>query len=137
MDAKIQNEGLQRLRDAGHDQVAKADGGKTNPVLLQKDMAAALYLIQRVLDYGCLKYDRGSWKQVELERWDSAQRRHQQKLDLGERDDDESGMLHRAHQCAGLIIMLSHEIKGMNIMELGRFKEPPQEHKQIGKDQGS
>jgi Domain of unknown function (DUF5664) len=121
------------------DQTAKADGGKTDPTLLQKDFAAALALVQRVLDYGAEKYSRGSWQNVDLERWDAAQRRHQQKLDLNEAYDEESGLPHRAHQIAGLIIMFQIELglaaKATSLSELetiavlGKYNPPPQEHK--------
>ncbi|QIG67198.1 hypothetical protein [Rhizobium phage RHEph15] len=113
------------------DQRAKADGGKTQPGLLLKDMAPAVYLVNRVLDYGMEKYARGSWRNVEHDRWDEAQRRHQQAIDMGERNDAESGMLHRAHQIAGLIIMLMHELDTYpeNIQVLGTYNPPPQEHK--------
>lgn len=121
------------------DQAAKADANKTDPTLLQRDFAPALYLIQRVLDYGAQKYARGSWKKVEQERWDAAQRRHQQELDFKQPADEESGLPHRAHQIAGLIIMFQHEInKGAEAMHctpeqvaklLGQFNPPPQDHK--------
>lgn len=114
------------------DQSAKADAGKGDPSLLQKDMAPALYLVQRVLDYGLIKYSRGSWQKVEWDRWDAAQRRHQQAIDLGEELDEESGLPHRAHIIAGQIIMLMHEhgLEGtVPIKELGQFNTPPQDHK--------
>lgn len=115
------------------DQRNKADAGKTHPLLLQKDCAPALYLIQRVLDYGLEKYDHKSWHKVPDESWDDAQRRHQQKIDLGEQFDDESGLPHRAHQIAGLILLFSHEL-GLDvtfedILAAGRFNAPPQDHK--------
>lgn len=115
-------------------QAAKADAGKSQPLLLHKDMARALYLVQRILDYGEQKYSRLSWENVEYDRWDDAQRRHGQEIDLHGplSDDEESGMLHRAHQIAGLIIMLSLDISKMSISdikELGKFNPPPQDHK--------
>ncbi|ASV44576.1 hypothetical protein HOR97_gp11 [Agrobacterium phage Atu_ph03] len=126
---------------SGKDQSAKADGGKGDPTLLQRDFAPALYLVQRALDYGLIKYERGSWRKVEHERWDAAQRRHQQKLDMFEGKDDESDLPHRAHQIAGLIIMFQLEIeKAAKEMDksvldvatiLGEFKHPPQDHKGI------
>lgn len=116
------------------DQAAKADAGKSQPLLLHKDMARALYLVQRILDYGEQKYSRLSWENVEYDRWDDAQRRHGQEIDLQGplSEDAESGMLHRAHQIAGLIIMLSLDVSKMSISdikELGQFNPPPQEHK--------
>lgn len=121
------------------DQAAKADANKTDPTLLQRDFAPALYLIQRVLDYGREKYARGSWKKVDLDRWDAAQRRHQQEIDFKQPADEESGLPHRAHQIAGLIIMFQLEInKGAQAAHcspeqiaklLGQFNPPPQDHK--------
>lgn len=115
------------------DQKAKADGGKTHPILLQKDMAAALYLVQRVLDYGCEKYERRAWHKVDDERWDDAQRRHQQMQDMNEQFDHESGLPHRAHQIAGLIILFMHElgtdISAEDVIKMGKYKPPPQDHK--------
>ena len=115
------------------DQKNKADAGKTHPLLLQKDCARALYLIQRVLDYGLEKYARKSWQEVPDESWDDAQRRHQQKIDLGEQLDDESNLPHRAHQIAGLILLFSHELgldlSFQDIIAAGKFNPPPQDHK--------
>ncbi|ASV44560.1 hypothetical protein HOR96_gp10 [Agrobacterium phage Atu_ph02] len=126
---------------SGKDRQAKADGGKGDPTLLQRDFAPALYLVQRALDYGLIKYERGSWRKVEHERWDAAQRRHQQKLDMFEGKDDESDLPHRAHQIAGLIIMFQLEVEkaakemGKSVLEvatiLGEFKPPPQDHKAV------
>lgn len=113
----------------------KADAGKTRPLLLQKDMAPALYLVQRVLDYGIKKYTRGGWTTVAGERYDDAQRRHQQLIDLGAQFDEESGLLHRAHQIAGLLMLFMHElgtdISIDEVLKFGKFSDPPQDHKTV------
>lgn len=117
------------------DQSAKADAGKTNPLLLEKDFAAALSVVNAVLDYGAQKYERSSWRTVELDRWDEAHRRHQKAIDLAVTSkccfDHESGLLHRAHQITGLVIMLQKEIEasGRSLEELCSFNPPPQAHK--------
>lgn len=112
-----------------HTQADKADAGKTNPLLLHKDLARALHVVQRVLDYGLIKYSRGSWQNVEEEAWDAAARRHAQAIDLGEHLDQESGLHHRAHQIAGLLIMLEKEVRANPDKRYDEFKQPPQDHK--------
>lgn len=119
------------------DQTAKADGGKSRPSLLQKDFALALRTIQAVFDYGEQKYSHLSWRGVENERWDDAQRRHQQEIDLSGyslNTDHESNLLHRSHQIAGLIVMLQRDLEeaalaGARVSAYFEFNPPPQDHK--------
>lgn len=112
-----------------HTQADKADAGKTNPLILHKDLAKALLVVQRVLDYGLQKYERKSWVRVEHDAWDAAARRHLQQLDLGEILDDESGLHHRAHAIAGQIIMLQKEIEDSLGVDWLSYNKPPQDHK--------
>ncbi|SEN68539.1 hypothetical protein SAMN05216227_102061 [Pseudorhodobacter antarcticus] len=114
-------------------QEAKADVGKTDPLLLEHDMVRALSVINRVLDYGMLKYERRSWMKVAADRWNSACRRHRRSRDTGQMFDDESGLLHIAHEAAGLIIQLELFIQQNPQYDYLSFREPPQEHKRTSK----
>jgi len=115
-----------------NDQVNKADGGKSNPLLLEQDLAGALYLVNRVLDYGAEKYERAGWKTVESERYDQAARRHKRSRDCGELIDDESGLFHLAHEATNILFQLQMEIEkaSVDLEFLGAYNKPPQDHKE-------
>lgn len=113
-----------------HNQTIKADGGKSNPLLLEADMPDALEIINRVLDYGERKYVRLSWREVLPERWDAAARRHRRDRDKGQLFDAESGLLHMAHEAAGLIIQIQKFAMAHPELDLLSFRQPPQAHKQ-------
>lgn len=113
------------------DQTAKADGGKSDPLLLEADMARALTVCNRVLDYGCIKYSRRSWQGVVPQRWDAAARRHRRARDTGEVFDDESGLLHMAHEAVGLLIQMELFIAANPNYDYLSFREPPQDHKAV------
>lgn len=92
-----------------NDQRQKFDAGKSDPMMVEEDLGLALEAVNRVLDYGKAKYGaRGGWKQVDIERYRSAQARHRRKVMVEgmESTDDESGLLHLAHEvCNGLFIL--------------------------------
>ncbi|WKV17020.1 hypothetical protein [Nostoc phage NMeng1] len=124
------------------DQTNKADGGKNNPALLFEDLGYALYVINRVLDYGAEKYERAGWKTVEPHRYRSAKRRHSDALEIfGEVADFESGLMHRAHEACNALFLLQMEIEeahkkagsGIPIAQfvkmLGVYNQPPTAHK--------
>lgn len=112
------------------DQSQKADAGKSNPVLLEVDLADALEVVNSVLDYGVAKYGkRGGWKQVSMERYDPANRRHRRHRDKGELFDDESGLLHMAHEITNLMFMLQSHIDDNPDVDFTTFKEPPTDHR--------
>lgn len=109
----------------------KADGGKTNPLLLERDMAQALDLVNRVLDYGAEKYEATSWKRVAPERYEQALRRHRRDRDLGEDFDRESGLLHLAHEACNALFLLQMAVEGGKYagIDLSAYKKPPLNHK--------
>lgn len=111
------------------DQTIKADGGKTNPLLLEVDCGKALAVVNRVLDYGAVKYERGAWKQVVKERYDAAARRHRRARDCGENFDEESGLAHLAHEITSLLFQLQMEIEEWSGTDWLTFNDPPQDHK--------
>ena len=43
----------------------KADGGKPRPDLLQVGMARALRMVQATMEYGAIKYEAHSWRNVD------------------------------------------------------------------------
>lgn len=112
----------------------KADAGKSQPTLLEKDCVHALEAIQATLDYGAQKYAARSWQDVDGSRYDDAARRHRIAHDRGELRDSESGLLHQAHQVICEIFQLEKNIRN----ELSKnpnydytsFKKPPTSHKE-------
>lgn len=115
------------------DQRFKADGGKSQPSLLERDFVHALRAVQATLDYGARKYSARSWKNVAPERYDDAARRHRIAVDMGSLRDPESNLLHRAHQIVCELMILQGEIEQLKEADPGfdftTFNEPPQEHK--------
>ena len=86
----------------------KHDGGKPNPLLLERDLVHALALVNEVLDHGAKKYAPRNWQHVPnaLERYDAAARRHRRARDMGETHDPESGLPHIAHEITSLLFIL-------------------------------
>lgn len=135
------------------DQELKADGGKTQPDLLEQGFPRALRLVQATLDYGKKKYEAHSWQKVPdgLARYNSAARRHRQARDLEavpadgfhavlEATDEESGLPHIAHEVVCLLMMIelnlaaNVDITAANNMLsalISRMKEPPTAHKAV------
>lgn len=112
----------------------KADGGKTDPTLLDEGCPRAIAVITRVLDYGALKYEAHSWQKVPdaIQRYKKAERRHMRKRDQGEVLDEESGLLHLAHQAINTIFQLELLLKDLTptgFEAFLKFKEPPTSHK--------
>lgn len=109
----------------------KADGGKTNPLLLEKGMTLALMCVNRTLDYGAIKYEAHSWMRVPdaIQRYDAAARRHRQLRDTGQTHDDESGLPHLAHEIVCNLMVLELTIKQGQGVDWFSFNEPPTDHK--------
>lgn len=113
----------------------KADGGKSNPLLLHEDMNLALMLVNRVLDYGAEKYERAGWKKVEPERYRAALIRHQRDILSGEQFDVESGLMHLAHLACNALFLLQLEADDLlnrrvwTQKQLMTYLKPPQGHK--------
>ena len=92
-----------------NDQRQKADGGKSDPLMIEEDLALALESVNRVLDYGKAKYgSRGGWKLVDIERYRSAQARHRRSVMIEGKysTDEESGLLHLAHEACNALFIL-------------------------------
>jgi hypothetical protein len=97
------------LQHISKDQEQKRDAGKSDPMMIEEDLAYALEAVNRVLDYGKAKYGtRGGWKRVDIERYRSAHARHRRSVmqDGLLARDEESDLLHLAHEvCNGLFIL--------------------------------
>lgn len=118
------------------DQFYKADGGKLQPRLLFEGVPRALLLVIAVLTYGAQKYEAHSWKQVETYRYKDAKLRHMldELAGLGI-SDDESGLLHAAHEVCNALFLLEKRVDSLPeeaFRDLLKFKEPPTAHKVIG-----
>lgn len=112
-----------------NNQRMKADGGKSNPLMLEVDLARALEVVNRVLDYGFEKYEaRGGWKDVGMDRYDAAARRHRRDRDKGELTDCESGLVHLAHEATNLLFQLETYIKENPGMDFLTYNPPPKAH---------
>lgn len=59
-----------------------------------------------VLEFGANKYEPHSWQSVDVEHFNAAARRHRFARDMGEDWDQESGLLHLAHEAANLLFQL-------------------------------
>lgn len=114
-------------------QLYKADGGKLRPSLLLEGMPRALMLVIAILTYGAVKYEAHSWKQVETYRYKDAKLRHMFEMLLGfDPTDDESGLLHDAHEITNALFLLEQKLSKLpenEFRELLVFNHPPQDHK--------
>ena len=99
-----------------NDQSQKKDAGKSDPMMIEEDLALALEAANGVLDYGKAKYGtRGGWKKVDIERYRSAQARHRREvMKNGLTDCDvESDLLHLAHEVVNGLFILQTVLQGM------------------------
>lgn len=114
------------------DQKFKADAGKLQARLLFEGMPRALKLAIAVLSYGAQKYEAHSWRYVDVERYRDAKIRHM--LDsMTELEDQESGLLHKAHELVNSMFVLELELEELNddeFEELLKFNPPPTSHKE-------
>ena len=118
------------------DQRFKADGGKPDPTLLEQGCTKALMVVQATLDYGKIKYEAHSWKNVHngIARYDAAARRHRIQRDLGNSFDAESGLAHLAHEIINNLFLLEMLIEADPGCTWTEFRQPPQDHKEIDHD---
>lgn len=86
----------------------KADGGKSRPTLILRDMARALSAVIKIATDGAAKYTAGGWVLVPNgeERYEDAHLRHMLKRFLGESVDPDSESLHLAHEAWGALAKL-------------------------------
>jgi len=109
----------------------KADGGKSDPTLLECGMPRALEAVNDTLDYGQIKYEAHSWVKVPNagQRYDAAARRHRRARDKGETHDKESFILHLAHEIVCNLFVLELMLRANPDLRQPFNTQPPQEHK--------
>jgi len=126
-----------------NDQRFKADAGKPRPDLLQLGMQRALRLVQATLEYGAIKYEPHSWRNVPngAQRYLQAAERHRQERLMHNWDDRvftlkavdlESNLPHIAHEIVCLLMLIELELQQephTNLKDLCRFHQPPLDHK--------
>ena len=98
-------------------------------------MPRAIKLIVAVLSYGAQKYADHSWKNVTpMSRYDDARFRHMlDDCDDANSRDEESGLLHTAHEITNLLFLLQDKCSKLTKGQFSRllqFNDPPQGHKQ-------
>lgn len=121
------------LISAEQGQKYKADAGKLRAGLIFEGMPRSLLMIAAVLTYGAQKYEAHSWKKVAGERYVDAKFRHllEPLAGLGE-SDEESGILHEAHELCNQMFILEQKLERLSpeeFRELLKFNKPPQGHK--------
>lgn len=80
---------------------AKLDDGKIRADTFLGAFANALDSVARVGEFGAQKYTEGGWLEVPdgIKRYGNAAMRHWLARKQGEVNDDQTGMLHLAHEC--------------------------------------
>lgn len=90
----------------------KHDQDKLKPSLLFNDFPHAIEEVLKVLKFGAEKYSEGNWLKVDngIERYRNAAHRH---MLAQEELDDESGLLHLAHEATSVLMMLELKLREM------------------------
>lgn len=88
----------------------KHDQDKLKPSLLFNDFPHAIEEVLKVLKFGAEKYSEGNWLKVDngVERYRNAAHRH---MLAQEEFDDESGLLHLAHEATSVLMLLELKLR--------------------------
>ncbi|CCE60796.1 endolysin; inhibits RNA polymerase [Pseudomonas phage tf] len=91
---------------------AKLDAGKVDIGLLFESFPNALTGVAMVATFGAAKYTRGGWKTVPqgIQRYAAAEGRHKLKRYGGEKNDPDSKLNHRFHECWNALAQLELEL---------------------------
>lgn len=125
------------------DQLYKADSGKIRAGLLFEGMPRSLLMVSAVLSYGAQKYEAHSWKKVDTSRYLDARFRHLlERLSTSQDStinstDEESGLLHEAHELCNMMFTLEQKLERLSteeFKELLKFNPPPQDHKKAANE---
>lgn len=103
---------------------AKLDAGKVRPSLVLRGFASALIEVSKVGTFGAGKYTDNGWVEVPdgVKRYDEAKLRHYLAEAAGEMVDEQTGLLHAAHEAwnalARLDLMLREQEKAVDLGEV-------------------
>lgn len=91
----------------------KHDQDKPHMNLLFQEVPNALVEVAKALRMGELKYGRENWKKVENleDRYLAAMLRHLVAIQMGEKQDKESGLSHLAHVVVNAMFLLDYEVR--------------------------
>ena len=116
-----------------NNQLYKADQGKLRASLIFEGMPRSLLILSAVLSYGAQKYEAHSWKKVAGERYKDAKFRHLLENFMEDGGtDEESGLLHEAHELCNSMFILEQKLEALpteEFRELLKYNPPPQGHK--------
>lgn len=95
-------------------QGVKHDQDKPHMNLLFQEVPNALVEVAKALRMGELKYGRENWKKVDNleDRYLAALLRHLVAIQMGEKQDKESGLSHLAHVAVNAMFLLDYEVRG-------------------------
>lgn len=96
-----------------HSPGAKLDQGKVRPGLVLGGFARALWAVSEVGSFGAVKYTENGWVEVPngQARYDDAGMRHWLKDKMGERVDNDSRLIHLAHDAWNALAVLDLELR--------------------------
>ena len=99
-----------------HEPGAKVDAGKPRVHLIYDAMPRALWQIAAVGTFGAEKYTDHGWQEVPdaINRYRDAMYRHQIKRAAGELFDQDSGLLHAAHEAWNALAILELTVRQIN-----------------------
>jgi len=86
----------------------KHDQDKPEVYYMFREFRHALLEVAKVATEGGKKYGRGNWRLLEQERWQNAMGRHI--LADGDINEDDFGLLHKAHVAFGALADLEKEL---------------------------
>lgn len=98
---------------SAHSPGAKLDQGKVRPGLVLGGFARALWAVSEVGSFGAVKYTENGWVEVPngQARYDDAGMRHWLKDKMGERVDNDSKLIHLAHDAWNALAVLDLELR--------------------------
>lgn len=98
---------------SAHSPGAKLDQGKVRPGLVLGGFARALWAVSEVGSFGAVKYTENGWVEVPngQARYDDAGMRHWLKDKMGEQVDNDSKLIHLAHDAWNALAVLDLELR--------------------------
>lgn len=117
------------MSKVSNDQKNKADSTKVRVDLMFDGLPNALEHVAAVMTYGAEKYEEHGWRQVEDWRYRAAKGRHALADSRGELTDNESGLLHLAHEATNILLLLQKKLESKGCPP-AVWNKPPTKHKE-------